>query len=62
MDALTSVQDDDLFRRCKNGLGRSLCDTGAQNPVACRFLLFYLIIFYIAAASKYFLQYQNVLF
>src|SRR6218665_2592988 len=33
-----------------------------QGSVVCRFRLFYLIIFYTASASKYLLQYQNILF
>ena len=31
------------------------------KPVTCRFWLFYLLIFYTASASKYFLQNENIL-
>ena len=35
---------------------------GPKPIVACRFWLFYSIIFYTASASKYFLQNKNILF
>jgi len=40
----------------------NICDTGAQNPSLVDFVFFYSVIFYIASASKYILQNQNILF